>query len=465
MTYFLILILYSFAMILLGFAVSRRVKDTSGFFVANRKLGPGLIFSTLIAANIGAGSTVGATGLGYRDGFSAWWWVGSAGIGSLLLAMTVGPRLWKVAKRGGLYTVGDYLESRYDRRVRALAAALLWLGSLAILSGQLIAMEQIFRVTAGLSKTVGCLLAATVIAAYFSAGGLHASARVNLIQVIVKLGGFALALAYLLTREGTWAAIQTQPTAMLDPFGAGPQKTLGYMALLIPSFMVSPGILQKIFGARDERAVRLGVGLNALALLTFAAIPAVLGILAKIQFPLLENRELALPMLLTHSLPFALGGLLLGALFSAELSAADAVLFMLTTSVSKDWYKTFFRPQASDAVLLKVTRWTAVACSALGALLALSFGSVISALKIFYTLLTAALLLPILAGLYRRKTTPASALAAMLTSILVTFALEKFTGGQGLGGIPCLIYGVAMGALAMAAMERFRSHSKTERGR
>ena len=41
----------------------------------------------MLAANIGAGSTVGATGLGYRDGISAWWWVGSAAIGSLVLSV------------------------------------------------------------------------------------------------------------------------------------------------------------------------------------------------------------------------------------------------------------------------------------------------------------------------------------------------------------------------------------------
>lgn len=58
----------------LGLWISRKVSTTSDFFVAGRRLGPGLLFSTLVAANIGAGSTVGAAGLGYRDGLSAWWW-------------------------------------------------------------------------------------------------------------------------------------------------------------------------------------------------------------------------------------------------------------------------------------------------------------------------------------------------------------------------------------------------------
>src|SRR5262249_30745396 len=157
----------------------------SDFFVAGRGLGTGLVFSTLLAANIGAGSTVGATGLGYRDGMSAWWWVGSAGVGSLIFAFTGGAQVLRVARDNNLYTVGDYLEFRYNRTMRGLVALLLWVGSLAILAGQLIAMEQIFKVTAGLSKTMGCLLAAVVIAVYFTAGGLHSTARVNVVQMVV----------------------------------------------------------------------------------------------------------------------------------------------------------------------------------------------------------------------------------------------------------------------------------------
>src|SRR5262245_31606215 len=125
MAYLLILITYALAMILFGAYLSRRVQQSSDFFVAGRGLSAGLIFSTLLAANIGAGSTVGATGLGYRDGLSAWWWVGSAGIGSLILAFTVGPKIWRVAREQNLYTVGDYLEFRYNRTMRGLVAVLL----------------------------------------------------------------------------------------------------------------------------------------------------------------------------------------------------------------------------------------------------------------------------------------------------------------------------------------------------
>src|SRR5262249_32549550 len=81
----------------LGLWIGRRVAGTRDFFVAGRRLGPGLIFSTMLAANIGGGSTVGATGLGYRDGLSAWWWVGSAALGSVVLALWIGPRIRRLA--------------------------------------------------------------------------------------------------------------------------------------------------------------------------------------------------------------------------------------------------------------------------------------------------------------------------------------------------------------------------------
>jgi len=107
-----LLLAYSAGLVALGLWIGRSVTGAKDFFVAGRGLGPGLIFSTMLAANIGAGSTVGATGLGYRDGLSAWWWVGSAGVGSLILAFWVGPAMRRLAAAHDLRTVGDYLELR-----------------------------------------------------------------------------------------------------------------------------------------------------------------------------------------------------------------------------------------------------------------------------------------------------------------------------------------------------------------
>ena len=380
---------YSLLLMALGLWIGRRVRGTSDFFVAGRRLGPGLLFSTMLAANIGAGSTVGATSRGYVGGVAAWWWVGSAAIGSLILALWIGPTIRQVSAARGLSTVGDYLEYRYSRTVRAVIAALLWIGSLFILSAQLTAIGWILDVVAGIPRPIGCLVGGVAISVYFAAGGLLTAAWVNVVQLTVKIAGFAAALPLAVSMAGGWAALsgaRTDDPAYLT-FWRPDTPGLMYLPLLVPAFIVSPGLLQKIFGARDDRAVRIGVGLNALGLFLYAGVPAVLGIVARLSFPDLANANLALPMVLMYGVPPLAGALGLAAVFSAEISAADAVLFMLTTSLSQDLYKRFVDPSAGDARVLRVARWTTLVSGACGVALAIALADVIESLTIFYTLL------------------------------------------------------------------------------
>ncbi len=446
MAFLLLLVAYSGGLVLAGWALSRSVRSTKDFFVAGRDLPSGLIFATFLAANIGAGSTVGATGLGYRLGLSAFWWVASAGLGSLVMAFFVGPKIYEIARRHDLYTVGDFLEMRYDRRVRLLLAGCVWLGSLAILAGQLIAIAWILNVVAGVSRPVGCTLGGIVVTAYFAAGGLRATAWLNVIQLAMKMVGFFVAVPWALQKAGGWAALAAPPSqpGYFSPVGIGMGGVLGYVVILAPAFFLSPGLVQKLYGARDEHAVRWGVGWQAAVLLVYAFLPALLGMTAHSAFPNLANPELALPTVLKEMLPWWMGALLLGAVFSAELSASDAVLFMISTSLGKDLYKAAIHPAADDAAVLRATRWAAFASGGLGILLAISLPSVIDALTIYYSLLSVVLLVPFVAGLYLEFPTGTAALAAMIVSLAVFVAANLLNAAYP----PAL--GIGAGAMVMA---------------
>jgi SSS family solute:Na+ symporter len=435
-----------------GLWIGRRVKTSADFFVANRSLGPGLLFATMVAANIGAGSTVGAAGLGYRDGLSAWWWVGSAALGSMVLALWVGPRIRRIAAEQGLQTVGDYLESRYSREVRGVISALLWVGTLAILAGQLIAMAWILNVVAGLPKWMGCCVGGIVVTIYFTAGGLLTSAWVNVVQIVVKLFGFGIALPLVLMKAEGLAAI-----AMATPRGDywsawhGGSSGIAYLAFLGPAFVVSPGLLQKIYGARDDRAVRLGVGGNALVLLAFSIVPPLLGITARALHPGLPNHELALPTLFMLDLPPLIGALGLAAVVSAEISSADAILFMLSTSLSRDLYRRFVNPGATDAQALRVARLAAVAGGTAGVALAIAAPTVIDALKFFYTVLSVSLFVPVVAGLYLRRVGTPEAMAAIAAGVVSLLTLQLVTEGRGWAGMAPALLALLM-ALATCAV-------------
>ena len=62
--YLVLLIVYSVALIAIGLSITRFIKGSADFFVAGRALTAPLLFSTVLASNIGAGATIGATGRG-----------------------------------------------------------------------------------------------------------------------------------------------------------------------------------------------------------------------------------------------------------------------------------------------------------------------------------------------------------------------------------------------------------------
>lgn len=414
---------YAILLILIGWYVGTRVKSSSGFFVAGRKLTTGLLFTTLIAANLGAGSTVGVAGLAYTHGISAWWWIGSAGVGSMILAFWVGPKIWKFACRYNLYTLGDYLDRRYSSEFRGIFSAMMAIGTLALFSGQLLGIAWILEVTAGVPKVTGVIVGAIVTTLYFAAGGLLSAAIVNIVELVVILAGFLIALPYIYSFVGGWSGLQAQiaqnitdvsrQSSYFSMSGIGITVIIGYLVMLVPSFFISPGLIGKVFGARDERTIKVGTALNGVVQLLFAAIPVFIGVAAFAAFPDLARSDLALPTAMKEMMPFGVSTLALAAIFAAEVSTADAVLYMLATSVSNDLYKTFLNPSVSDVNLLRVSRVVTLLSGLIGVVFALHLSSIISALSIFYSLMSVSLAAPLVFGLFTKR---ASNLGAVLSS-------------------------------------------------
>jgi SSS family solute:Na+ symporter len=443
-----LLLVYSILLVVLGLWIGRRIR-ASDFFVAGRSLGPGLLFATFLAANIGASSTVGATSLGYTEGLSAWWWNGSAGLGSMVLAFWIGPRMWREAAAHGDYTVGDFLERHYGSLMRGLVAVLIWLGTLSILAAQLLGVAAVLNVVGGFSLLTGCILGAVVTAAYFVAGGLLSSAWVNLVQLGVILAGFAVAAPLAVDAAGGWSAMTAGNGRTTDVFAStGPVSGWRLLFLLGPAFIVSPGLLQKAFGARDARTVTNGIAWNGAVLMIFACAPAAIGVAARELYPSLGRADLALPTVLAQALPPLVGSLALAAVFSAEISSADAVLFMLATSASRDLYRGFVRPSASDADVLRVARLAVIGGAILGVALAVAHGSVRAAVAVFYAILTVTLFVPVIAALYVRETRPREGIASVTAGVLVLAVINFLSDGRGYGIVSPPLAGVVASAIA-----------------
>jgi SSS family solute:Na+ symporter len=274
------------------------------------------------------------------------------------------------------------------------------------------------------------------------------------LQLTVKLAGFGLALPLLIVRAGGLDAVMAATSHRPDfwnPWHGG-ASGIAYLALLAPAFVVSPGLLQKIYGARDDRTVRLGVAGNALVLFAFAFVPPLFGITARALHPELGQHELALPTVLMLDLPPWIGGLGGAAVVSAEISAADAILFMLSTSLSQDFYRRVLRPEASDDQVLRVARGAAVGGGAGGVLLAIAAPTVIGALSLFYSILSVCLFVPVVAGLYMRRAGALEAWAAIGAGIAALLTAQLAGRDHGWAGLTPAVLGLMASVAAFLAV-------------
>jgi SSS family solute:Na+ symporter len=244
-------------------------------------------------------------------------------------------------------------------------------------------------------------------------------------------------------------------------YSSGPGSGWTLFVLLVPAFIISPGLIQKSWGASSERALRTGIALNAVVLLLFAFLPVLMGMVARVAMPGIEDPNAVLPTVLRQQLPAWLGALALAAVFSTEVDTCDAILFMLATSLSKDLYKRFVHPDADDRRVLLVARLAAVVGGLLGIFLATRLATVVDGLTIFYSLLAVSLFVPVIGGLFTRRPGAPEALASIAAGVVTLLVVRAATAGQGYGLLNPNLLGLAAAGVAYFGLDAVRGRRPT----
>jgi len=209
---------YLFSMIILGEVCARyKIKGLDDYLVAGRKHGVLITSGTLIATVIGAGSTIGASGVAFYVGISASWYLLSACVGLILLAFTFAP----VVRRMSLYTIPQFIENRYGIVAGSIAVGLGIIGLIMFLSAQIYAMGILtFKLTT-LPLTLTTIISGVVVVFYTWRGGNWAVQWSDNIQtwlIIVGMGAVSLVGIKLI---GGLANFSTPPIAKgFEPLGA-----------------------------------------------------------------------------------------------------------------------------------------------------------------------------------------------------------------------------------------------------
>ena len=139
----------------MGLWIGRRVRATGDFFVAGRSLGPALISRRFSPETSAPGRPSAPRRSAIATGWSAWWWNASAGIGCLVLAFTVGPRMWRESRPTAISPSAISSSALRPRHARARRAARLGGHPLDPRRPTARHVHGV-QVAAGLSKFAGC---------------------------------------------------------------------------------------------------------------------------------------------------------------------------------------------------------------------------------------------------------------------------------------------------------------------
>lgn len=433
----LVILSYVLLVLYLGYRGYQRSRTSSDYLVAGRRLGYGLYVGCLAALALGGASTVGTAKLGYEHGISGIWLVTMIGLGIMALGVLLGTKLSNLR----VLSLSEMLELRFDRRARLVSALITAVYTAMVAVTQVIAMGTILGPMFGWTQTEGMILGGSIVFFYTFLGGMWSVSLTDFVQfVFMTLGVYFLMLPLGIRAVGGWGKlVQSLPPSHLSFDAIGYGTILSFFLLFFLGLIIGQDIWQRVFTARDATVARRGTILAGLYCVAYAFAMALVGMIASVAFPQLEDSQSAFAMVAVTMLPSGLSGIVLAGSLSALMSTASGTLLASSTVLASDVYRRFFAPDLDDRTFLRLSR---VLTGALGvAVMTVAFfvRDVILALDIAYTFLSGSIFVPVVAALFWKRATAAATVLSMAVSAVVATASMIVWGA---GSSPPIIAGL-----------------------
>ena len=421
-----IIVIYLAAIFGIGIYCNKFNNSVDDYLLAGRRLGVGLATGTLVATYFGGGYVIGVGGEAFTSGMSSYWSPIAGAVGILAVCLIL-------KKMDGMQvdTVTEIMENRHTSpTLRLLTTILSLLALIGILAGQVTSAGSILA-SLGVGSTTTCAIIVAIFFIGFTAfGGLWAVTVTDFIQIVVAAIGLITASIFVVIKSGGWDAIAAKiaETDVPENYfhllqGTEPSYVLW---LILPMFiytLIGQDVYQRLFAAKDTKTAYKSAILSCIILLIICAFPVVLGMSARALFPDLEVASLAVPTVLRAVLPPAFSGFTLAAIIAAVVSTADSILTAATSHVVNDLYVRYVNKDDVEAPetqkkLLNISKLMTVIVGAVSVVIALAIPSVLMVLNSSYTLFTAGVFSPVVAGLLWKKATKAGAFAGLFSGLI-----------------------------------------------
>ena len=454
-----IIALYLAAMIAVGAWFARRQQRVDEYFVGDRRMGAAHIGLSVVATDVGGGFSIGLGGLGFAIGISGTWLLFTGLVGAWMAAVMLIPRVKALGDEHGWLTYPEYLEARFDGRVRLVAALVSGLGYAAFVGAQILAGAKLSSAAFDLPLTSAVLVMALVVVVYTCLGGLQAVIYTDTIQWTILLAGLALcALPCAWWQVGGLDGLRAAlPPEHLSLANISFMQALTWGLTIIPIWFVGMTLYQRIYATRDLRSAQRAwylAGLLEYPVMAFLG--ATLGMIARVMFPDAES-EMGLPLLIRDVLPVGVVGLVMAAYFSAIMSTADSCLLASVGNFVGDIYQRHLAPGARQRRVLLVSRVLTLLVGLASVSVAMLFPKVLDAMLLAYAFMVSGLFAPTLAGLLWRRTSTAAALWGITLGGTAAIVLEVFPALNPLD--ESILVALPLSALVVAVVSWLRPDS------
>jgi solute:Na+ symporter, SSS family len=396
---------YFLCVLLIGIYSWFKIKTPSDYYVAGKNARIGQVSGSLLATILGGSAILGTIELSRNIGWAALWFLFCAAFGLFILAPIA-----KYVSRYGQYTLPGLLGHFYGNRARQLSSLVIPLAWLGIIGAQVIAAARILSGLEIIGYSASAILAGTIFILYTLFGGQVSILKTDSVQSFLIITGLAVLVLF---------AIRTPEAASLPALNAEAlfNESFSVIDLLIlvltysVTFVVGPDIYSRVFCAKDEKTATRSILIVATILVPVSFGLTFLGIFSDFT----QSSEIM--SFARHLLPNWFYGLFIAALLSAVMSSADTTLLTSSLILSE-----LFHENMDNKKAFRLTRILIVVLGSLSIVIALFVTSILQSLLLALTFFSGAFVIPMLAGLLRRKVVNRQLTAAMIAGGFIALA-------------------------------------------
>ena len=432
-----ILAIYFVVVLGIGFAARRSVASSLDFFLSGRSLPAWVTGLAFISANLGAIELLGMAANGAQYGLPTlhYYWVGAIPA-MVFLGLVMMPFYYGAKVR----SVPEYLRLRFNKPTHLFNALTFAFASVLIAGVNLFALALIMQALLGWSLSLSIVVAAFVVLAYTTLGGLTAAVYNEVLQFFVIVA-FLIPLTVVgLVEVGGWSGLQErvrqsdlgdqalnawQGTSVGDatgPFGNWIAIVFGLGFVLSFGYWTTNfAEVQRALSAKNMNAARLTPIIGAFPKLLIPFVIIVPGLIAsQIINGLGGEGDLqynnALPLMMDQLLPNGVLGIAMTGLLAAFMAGMAANVSSFNTVVTYDIIEPYVRPGRPDEYYLRMGRIVTVAgvFVAIGtAFIASGYQNIMDYIQLLFSFFNAPLFATFIIALFWKRATPWSGIAGL----------------------------------------------------